>query len=64
MIIQTRSPQWRHVSINERLKDVDSNLKSLDQAVKAKDANRFDIHYRELTALVMSCHVSIGQPRD
>jgi len=61
--IQTRSPQWRHVSINEMLQNVDSNLKSLDQAVKAKDANRFDINYRELTAACNACHVSFGQPQ-
>ncbi len=61
--IQTRSPQWRHVSINEMLKSFDSSLKSLDQAIKAKDANRFDASYRELTAACNACHVSIGQPQ-
>jgi hypothetical protein len=45
------------------LQNVDSNLKSLDQAVKAKDANRFDINYRELTAACNACHVSFGQPQ-
>ena len=63
VIIQTMSPQWRHVSINEMLKGVDSNLKSLDQAVKAQDANRFDTSYRELTAACNACHVSVGQPQ-
>ncbi len=61
--IQTRSPQWRHVSINEMLKNVDASLKSLDQAVTAKDANRFDINYRELTTACNACHVSIGRPQ-
>ena len=61
--IQTRSPQWRHVSINEMLRSVNSNLKSLDQAVKAKDASRFDTNYRELTATCNACHVSFGQPQ-
>jgi len=61
--IQTRSPQWRHVSINEMLKSFDSSLKTLDQAVKTKDANRFDTNYRELTAACNACHVSIGQPQ-
>jgi hypothetical protein len=61
--IQTRSPQWRHVSINEMLKSVDFNLRSLDEAVKAKDANRFDTNYRELTNACNVCHVSIGQPQ-
>ena len=61
--IQTRSPQWRHVSINEMLQSVDSNLKSLDQAVKAKDASRFVTNYRELTATCNACHVSFGQPQ-
>ncbi len=61
--IQRISPQWRHVSINEMLTSVDANLKSLDQAVKAKDANRFDANYRELTSACNACHVSIGQPQ-
>ncbi len=61
--IQTRSLQWRHVSINEMLQNVDSNLKSLDQAVKAKDASRFDTNYRVLTATCNACHVSFGQPQ-
>ena len=61
--IQTRSPQWRHVSINEMLKSFDSSLKSLDQAIKAKDANGFDTYYRELTTACNACHVSIGQPQ-
>ena len=60
--IQTRSPQWRHVSINEMLKNFDSSLKSLDQAIKAKDANRFDTNYRELTTACNACHVDVGQP--
>jgi len=42
------------------LKSIDSNLKSLDQAVKAKDANRFDTNYRELTTACNACHVSVG----
>ena len=63
MAIQTRSPQWRHVSINEMLKSFDPSLKSLDQAIKAKDANRFDTNYRELTTACNACHVSIGQPQ-
>ncbi len=61
--IQIRSPQWRHVSINEMLQRVESNLKSLDQAVKAKDASRFDTNYRELTAACNACHVGFGQPQ-
>jgi len=61
VIIQKMSPQWRHVSIGEMLQSVDSNLKSLDQAVKAKDANGFETDYRELTAACNACHVSVGQ---
>ncbi len=61
--IQTRSPQWRHESINEMLQRVGSNLKSLDQAIKAKDASRFDTNYLELTATCNACHVSFGQPQ-
>src|ERR1700690_817455 len=36
--IQIASPQWQHVSINEMLKNLDSNLNALDQAVPAKNA--------------------------
>lgn len=62
VIIQTMSPQWRHVSIGEMLRNFDANLKSLEQTVKAKDADRFETGYRELTAACNACHVSIGQP--
>ena len=34
MAIRTRSPQWRHVSINEMLKSFDYSLESLDQAIE------------------------------
>jgi hypothetical protein len=61
--IQTSSPQWRNVSIGEMLQRVDANLNSLDQAVKAKDANRFAASYRDLTATCNACHMGFGQPQ-
>jgi hypothetical protein len=45
------------------LKGVDSNLRSLDEAVKAKDAHGFDTNYRALTTSCNACHASIGQPQ-
>jgi cytochrome c556 len=61
--IQTSSPQWRNVSIGEMLQRVDTNLNSLEQAVEAKDANRFAASYRELTATCNACHMGFGQPQ-
>jgi hypothetical protein len=59
--IQTGSPQWRRVPLGEMLTRFDSNLVSLEQAVKAKDAVRFAESYRKLTMTCNACHVSSGQ---
>lgn len=61
--IQASSPQWRNVSIGEMLQSLNSDLNSLDQAIKAKDADRFDTTYRKLTATCNACHISVGQPQ-
>jgi hypothetical protein len=59
--IQTASPQWRRVPLGEMLRRFDSNLVSLEQAVKAKDAVRFAESYGKLTMTCNACHVSSGQ---
>jgi hypothetical protein len=59
--IQAASPQWRQVPLGEMLRRFDSNLVSLEQAVKAKDAVRFAESYRKLTMTCNACHVSSGQ---
>jgi hypothetical protein len=61
--LQKSSPEWRRVPIGEILTSVDSNLRSLDEAIKAKDAVRFDSSYSELTGTCNACHVSAGQPQ-
>ena len=40
--LQNSSPEWRSLPIGEISTNVDFNLRSLDQAIKAKDAVRFD----------------------
>jgi hypothetical protein len=59
--IQVSSPQWQRVTLGEMLTKFDSSLMSLDDAVKAKDAAKFEMTYRELTAACNVCHVSVGQ---
>ncbi|MGB8895772.1 MAG: hypothetical protein WA322_00350 [Pseudolabrys sp.] len=61
--LQNSSPEWRRLPIGEILTSFDSNLRSLDQAIKAKDAVRFDSSYSELTGTCNACHVSAGQPQ-
>lgn len=58
--IQNSSPQWRNASINEIFSRIGSDLNSLDQAVQAKDADKFATSYRQLTATCNGCHVSLG----
>ena len=59
--IQALLPQWRHVTLGEMLTKFDSNLMALGQAVKAKDAAKFETSYRELTATCNACHVNAGE---
>ena len=61
--IQTASPQWQHVPVGEMLRSFDSNLDAVDQAVKAKDATKFDTAYHDLTATCNACHTRAGQPQ-
>ena len=59
--IQVASPQWQHVPVGEMLRSFDSNLDALDQAVKAKNAAKFDTAYHDLTATCNACHARAGQ---
>jgi hypothetical protein len=59
--IQTASPQWQHVPVGEMLRSFDLNLDAVEQAVKAKNAAKFDTAYHDLTATCNTCHVRAGQ---
>jgi len=59
--IQAASPQWRNVSVGEMLRSIDSNLSSMNDAVKAKDTSKFEATYRGLTANCNACHMNAGQ---
>ena len=59
--IQVASPQWQHVPVGEMLRSFDSNLDAVDQAVKAKNAAKFDTAYHDLTATCNACHARAGQ---
>ena len=61
--IQIASPQWQRVPVGEMLTSFDSNLDAVDQAVKAKNAAKFDTAYHELTATCNACHTRAGQPQ-
>jgi hypothetical protein len=52
-------PQWRSMPLGEMVKSVMGEpIASLDQAIKAKDAARYDAAYRQLTAACDTCHQS------
>src|SRR5665647_100463 len=59
--IQASSAQWRLAPVGEMLKTFGSNLSSLDQAISSKDASKFEVSYREITATCNACHQSAGQ---
>lgn len=61
--IQTASLQWQRVPVGEMLQSVNSNLDSLDQAIKAKNGVKFDAGYRGLTAACNACHTRAGEPQ-
>lgn len=61
--IQTVSPQWQLVSVNEMFKNLNSNLDALDQAVTAKNPVRFETAYQGFTAVCNACHIAAGQPQ-
>ena len=59
--IQVASPQWQHVPVGEMLRSFDSNLDAVEQAVKEKNAAKFDTAYHDLTATCNACHARAGQ---
>jgi len=61
--IQATSPQWQNVPVGEMLRSFDSSLDALDQVVKARDAAKFEIVYRDFTATCNGCHSRAGQPQ-
>jgi hypothetical protein len=61
--IQNASPQWHRVPVGEMLQSVDSNLDSLDQAIKAKNGAKFAAAYQGLTAACDACHTRAGEPQ-
>lgn len=61
--IQVVSPHWRRVPIGEMLKAFDTNLNSLNEAINAKDASKFEVTYNGLTGTCNACHASADQPQ-
>jgi hypothetical protein len=59
--IQSTSAEWRRLPVGELLHNLDSHLDNLADAVKAKDAARFEATYRATTAACNACHVRAGQ---
>ncbi len=59
--IQAVSSQWQLVRVNELLKDLDSNLGALDQAITAKNPSRFETAYQGFTAACNACHIAAGR---
>ena len=61
--IQVASPQWQNVPVGEMLRSFDSSLDALDQVVKERNAVKFEIAYRDLTATCNACHSRASQPQ-
>ena len=61
--IQTAAPQWQRVPVGEMLAILDGALVNLDQAVKTKDAAKFDTAYHELTATCNAVKLELVNPR-
>jgi hypothetical protein len=59
--IQRASTKWQRAPVGELLGNIDSQLNALNQAVKAKDAEKFTAAYRGLTAACNTCHSRIGE---
>jgi hypothetical protein len=59
--IQIASSYWQNFSVNEMLKNFDSNLDAVDQAVKAKNLVKFEATYQGFTAACNECHTRLGQ---
>jgi hypothetical protein len=61
--IQSISPLWQRLPVNEMLKNLDSNINAVDQAVTTKNSAKFVSAYQGFTAACNACHVSANQPQ-
>jgi hypothetical protein len=61
--IQSVSPLWQRLPVNEMLKKLDSNINAVDQAVTTKNSAKFVSAYQGFTAACNACHVSANQPQ-
>ena len=61
--IQTTSAQWQRVPVGEMLTNIDTSLSTLEQAIMAKNKDKFDTAYSNLTTACNACHVRAGQPQ-
>jgi hypothetical protein len=59
--IQKASAKWQKAPTGDLFGNLDSELHALDQAVKAKDADKFTAAYRGLTAVCNACHARVGE---
>ena len=59
--IQAVSSQWQLVRVNEMLKNLDSNLGAIDQAITAKNPVGFETAYQGFTAACNACHIAAGR---
>ena len=57
--IQTASSHWR-LPVNELLKNLDSSVDALDQAITAKNPAKFEAAYQGFTAACNGCHIAAG----
>lgn len=56
--IEKLVPRYRNASMEDLLKMIEEPLKSLDTAIKARDAAAFDAAYAKLTDACNACHVA------
>jgi hypothetical protein len=61
--IQTASSLWQRLPVNEMLKNLDSNLSAVDQAVAEKSPAKFGTAYQGFTAACNACHIAADQPQ-
>ena len=59
--IQQASAKWQKAPVGDMFGNLDTELHALDQAVKAKDAEKFTAAYRGLTGVCNACHARVGE---
>jgi hypothetical protein len=59
--IQQASAKWQKAPVGDMFGNLDTELHALDQAVKAKDADKFTAAYRDFTAVCNACHARVGE---